>query len=126
MNHRSSEHHHHHHHHHHNKHHHHHANATENYQVHVSTYDFMPRRFIEAPPYPNIYTTSHIDEARVRPEAHHKKAMVEDYDQRAIEYGRDRNEKVVEEEDIDAEADEFIKREHKRFEMIKWKSMNKG
>ena len=107
MKHRSSEHH---------ARHQHRIDTAENNPVRASKYEMMPHKLIDAPPYADIYLTSHGFEA-IRPEPHKKVRMV-DYDQRITKYPKYCNEKVYEEE--------FIKHEHKKFELSKWMSMNGG
>ncbi|KAL6983770.1 hypothetical protein U1Q18_017146 [Sarracenia purpurea var. burkii] len=76
----------------------------------------MPHKLIDAPPYSDIYLTARGFVA-LRPEVREKVRVVEFYDRR---------EDGVYKEDIDAEADEFIKREHERFKITKWLSIDDG
>ncbi|GFY91449.1 hypothetical protein Acr_07g0016450 [Actinidia rufa] len=99
--------------------------TAENNPVRLETHEMMPHKLIDAPPYADIYLTSHGFEA-IRPEAHKKvKEVLVDYDPCTTEYPKYCNEKVYE-EDIDAEAEKFIKHKHKKFQLSKWMSMNGG
>ncbi|KAA8529643.1 hypothetical protein F0562_034257 [Nyssa sinensis] len=68
---------------------------------------------VDAPPYANIYGTSNGSEA-MKPKVQRK---VPD-----CEYAKNGNRQAYE-EDIDAEAEEFIALEHKKFELSKLMSM---
>ncbi|GFZ00047.1 hypothetical protein Acr_13g0014460 [Actinidia rufa] len=84
------------------------VDTTEDFQIRVSMFEQMPRRLTDAPKYPDVY-------------ANHKKGRVVQYE--TNRYAREDNNKVYE-EDVDAEADDFIKHEHKKFQLSKWMSEN--
>ena len=86
------------------------VDTTEDFQIHVLTFEQMPRRFTDARKYPDVY-------------ANHTTGRVVEYETNW--YAREGNNKVYE-EDVDAEADAFIKHEHKKFQLSKWMSENGG
>ncbi|KAM7487252.1 hypothetical protein LguiB_024736 [Lonicera macranthoides] len=69
-------------------------------------------QLIDAPPYSNIYMISRGFEANYDKV---KKADTK----RVTEYIQNGDLKIYE-EDVDAEAEDFIKHEHKKFELGKW------
>lgn len=91
--------------------------------------DLKVHKLIDAPPYPSIsYTSNGFEAFRPEKEINVEKERPEYpwnsnkyVDQEENSYG-----KLVyedEEEDIDAEANNFIKWEHKKFNRAKWMSM---
>lgn len=97
--------------------------TTERHEVRASTDEIMPRKLIDAPPYSDFYFTSHGFEA-IRSDAQ-KKVSVAEYDKRIAKYSNNVKGKAYE-EDVDTEADEFIKQQHKKFQLSKWSSMKGG
>ncbi|XAR48112.1 hypothetical protein NMG60_11030828 [Bertholletia excelsa] len=79
-------------------------------------YELTPHKLVDAPPYPHIFSIPCRIE-RPRPGSGNK-------ENRASKGGNIG--KVYESEDIDAEAEEFIKHEHRKFLLSKWLSMNGG
>lgn len=97
--------------------------TRERHEVRASTDEIMPHKLIDAPPYSDIYFTSHGFEA-IRSDAQ-KKVSVAEYDKRNAEYYNNVKGKTYE-QDVDAEADEFIKQQRKKFQLSKWSYMNGG
>ncbi|KAF7123507.1 hypothetical protein RHSIM_Rhsim12G0109600 [Rhododendron simsii] len=91
--------------------------TTESYEVRYSTYEILPHKLVDAPPYSDIDLTSHGFEAE-RPKAQ-KMVRVVDNDHQKTRYGKDFAGKVNE-DNVDAKANEFIEHEHKKFQLRKW------
>ncbi|KAK9276479.1 hypothetical protein L1049_006013 [Liquidambar formosana] len=119
------------------KHHHHDWDATDDYRVHASTMEPMPSKILDAPRRRNVHVTfSDLYEERV-PETRERVRVVE-YERAAEPAARNESYKRATEsaarngsykaceENIDAEADEFIEIRHRKFELSKWMSMNAG
>ncbi|OVA20595.1 hypothetical protein BVC80_1065g153 [Macleaya cordata] len=95
--------------------------TTDDYHVHVSRMERMPST-IDAPHFPNF--GSLFNNNKITHDEPETTQRVQVTEKVHIEQSKkDGNNHQVYEENVDVEAEDFIRRKHKNFELCKWMSM---